>query len=333
VTVFFGVAEALLQQLAARRIHLCGMLLRLKGEERVFRLPQEIGDVEIKLAEEAIGLAVVGVRLVGRQAPVEGAGVQSPSHQMIFHGMLLHITIEVGGLERRFDQFGPFGVFPLGYLTGPCAVFPEAGILDLTEQPGTRPATDQVGTGFPLILWPLAENQGSRRFQQFVGGKGPAVIEGGEGAVSGLVLLDGIQITAFQTEATTHDVKDDLAERRAMGSTEGGQPGVLGKEAVRGAEFVQAAITDVDQAELVKIGIVEPPAPAQIAEQTVTDDEAQCSLRFLPCQAHEFGVAQIFDQRGLVDLIKSQGFEYGIGQLFLVEQAAAVLQCADEAGT
>ena len=112
----------------------------------------------------------------------------------------------------------------------------------------------------------------------------------------------------------------------------GGQPGVLGKEAVRGAEFVQAAITDVDQAELVEIGIVEPPAPAQIAEQTVTDNEAQRSLRFLPRQPHEFGVAQIFDQRGLVDLIKSQGFEYVVGQLFLVEQAAAILQCADEAG-
>ncbi len=83
---------------------------------------------------------------------------------------------------------------------------------------------------------------------------------------------------------------------------------------------------------MVEIGIVEPPAPAQIAEQTVTDDEAQRSLRFLPRQPHEFGVAQIFDQCGLVDLIKPQGFEYGIGQLFLVEQAAAVLQCADEAG-
>ena len=46
---------------------MCGMLLRLKGEERVFRLTQEIGDVEIKLAEEAIGLALVGVRLVARQ--------------------------------------------------------------------------------------------------------------------------------------------------------------------------------------------------------------------------------------------------------------------------
>ena len=91
--VFFGVAKALLQQLAAGGIDLRGVLLRLKVEQGVPLLAQDVGHSQIKTTEKLVVLTVFkGLRLID-QHPVHAGGVEAPANNRPFHVELVHVAV------------------------------------------------------------------------------------------------------------------------------------------------------------------------------------------------------------------------------------------------
>ncbi len=146
LTILFGVAETLFQQLPAWRIHLGRVFLGLEVEQRMRGPLQQVGNAEVQGAEILIDAAAVSLRLIGNQAPVQGRCVQAPTGELGIDGVALHVAVVLGGLQQGFDQLGPFGILPVRDFAGAVAVAPEGGGLDLPQQTGARAARHQIGT-------------------------------------------------------------------------------------------------------------------------------------------------------------------------------------------
>ena len=76
---------------------------------------------------------------------------------------------------------------------------------------------------------------------------------------------------------------------------------------------------------MIQVGIIEPPTPAQVPDEAVTNDKAQGSLSVLTGQAHELGCLQVFRQGRGIHPIKAERLENFIGQVFLGQQTALIL--------
>ena len=150
------------------------------------------------------------------------------------------------------------------------------------------------------------------------------------GSGLGFVLLDGIEVARFQAQAAAHGIKHGSRQGGALLWADAGQHRRRGKHRGLGRKFVQPAVGDGQQVELVEVGVVEAPAAPQITQEPVANDEAHGALRVLPGKAHQFGGSQIFRQGGEVGLVKTQGLEDGVGQGFLGQHALVVLQRAHQ---
>ena len=149
----------------------------------------------------------------------------------------------------------------------------------------------------------------------------------------GLVLLHGVEVAGFQAQAAAHAVKKHACEGGALLGTDAGQYGVGGKQGGLCREFIQPAISDGQQVELIQIGVVETPTAPQVTQESVADDEAHGALRILPGQTHQFGGAQVFGQGAKIGLIEPQCFEDSVGQGFFIQHALVVLQRANQCRT
>ena len=327
LAVLRGEAEALFEPLPAGGVDLGRVLLGLEVEEGVVLPPQELRHVQVKLPEEGVGLGGFV-----EQPPLQGRGLQAPARQGLGNCLFLGIAPEGRLLEQGIDQFHPFLLFPGMDLGGKGRVLPQGAGLHLFEQTGAGTAGDQVGARLAFVFGAFAEDQGAGGFQLFVRGDGPALVEVLIGAVARLVLLGGGQVAALQAQPPTHLVEDHLAEVLAAGGCQGREGGMGGKEAVFRAERLQAAIADAQQAELIQVGVVETPAPAQITDQAVADDVTQGTLRLFAGQAHELGGLEVFAQGGGIQSVKTQGGEDLVGQVLFGEESLTAPQGADQAG-
>ena len=142
----------------------------------------------------------------------------------------------------------------------------------------------------------------------------------------GLVLLHGVEVAGFQAQATAHAVKKQACHGGALLRADAGQYRMCGEQGGLSHEFIQPAICDGQQIELVQVGVVEAPAPAQVTQESVADDETHGALGILTGQPHQFGGAQVFGQGAEIGLVKTQGLENSVCQSFLGQHALVVLQ-------
>ena len=115
-----------------------------------------------------------------------------------------------------------------------------------------------------------------------------------------------------------------------MARGHGGHHGVGGEERCLAAEFVQAAVLNGQQVELVEVWVVEAPSAAQVSQQAVAQDEAQRALGLLASQAHELGCLQVLGERAGIRTVEAEGLENGIGQMLFVEHATLLLKRGHE---
>ena len=109
-----------------------------------------------------------------------------------------------------------------------------------------------------------------------------------------------------------------------------GQHWMYGEQGGFRHEFIQPAICDGQQIELVQVGVVEAPAPAQVTQEPVADDETHGALGILAGQPHQFGGAQVFGQGAEIGLVEPQCFKDSVGQGFFIQHALVVLQRANQ---
>ena len=93
-------------------------------------------------------------------------------------------------------------------------------------------------------------------------------------AGTGFVVLDGIEITGFEAQVAAQVVKKQVAQAGTVSRFELGKHFVFCECTSVCAEFVQATIANGQQPQLVKIRVVVAPATAQVAQQSIGDDEA-----------------------------------------------------------
>ena len=197
LAVFFGITEALLQQLAAVGIDLRGVLLCLEVEQGVALLTQGLCHGLVKVTKELVVLTVLKrLRFIDQQ-PVHGRRVEPPAHHLVVHIKLLNVAVIGCCLEQLFHELDPLRVFPTHHLTGCGTVFPERGGLEVLEEARAGTTWNQVNTRFALVIWPLGENQVLAGFEVLVPGKSPALIQILVRCRLGFVLLHRIQITRF----------------------------------------------------------------------------------------------------------------------------------------
>ena len=146
----------------------------------------------------------------------------------------------------------------------------------------------------------------------------------------GLVLLHGVEVAGFQAQATAHAVKKQACHGGALLRADAGQYRMCGEQGGLSHEFIQPAICDGQQIELVQVGVVETPAPAQVTQEPVADDETHGALGILAGQPHQFGGAQVFGQGAKIGLVEPQCFEDSVGQGFFIQHALVVLQRANQ---
>ncbi len=86
------------------------------------------------------------------------------------------------------------------------------------------------------------------------------------GAGACLVLLDWIEVTTFQAQVAAQGVEQQFVQTCPLLGRQSGQDAVGSKDAGVSAEGIQVTITNLQQAELIQIGIVVAPAAAQITQ-------------------------------------------------------------------
>ncbi len=80
------------------------------------------------------------------------------------------------------------------------AVAPECGGFDLPQQAGAWATGHQIGTRLAPVFRALAQDEIAAGIELLVGSKGPTFIQVGVGAGACLVLLDRIEVAAFQAQ-------------------------------------------------------------------------------------------------------------------------------------
>ena len=106
-----------------------------------------------------------------------------------------------------------------------------------------------------------------------------------------------------------------------------------GKISQFGAELIEPLVTDFKESKLIKVGVVETPALAQIVDEPVADDEAQGLLGLLQREPAEPRIAEILAEHSGILAIETQCAKHRVGERLLGEDALVRLQPADQTGS
>jgi hypothetical protein len=268
------------------------------------------------------------------QTPDHRRSLEPPAHEPVIDLLPLNVAIVTRGAEELLEDVrvvlllpGPSGLCQAG-------LSPEFGHLEKAHKPRARTTGNHVIARLASKLRPRAEDQVLRCRQLLVGREGPALVEVAERAGACLVLLRAVEIPRLQAEAAPHFLEHQPGKRFSTHWAEPLQGAVqLGELRFVSREVAQALVVDRQQAELVEIGVVEAPPLAQVAHESVPEDEANGSLALLTREPDELRTLEILDEHRFVAPFEAQRLEHQIGQVLFRQGATRGLQRGDQGRT
>ena len=255
------------------------MLVGHEIEERVRRLRQHLRDGEVELPEELIGRSRSSGN-VERQGPAEGGRLEGPTDKLLtIETLTLDVTVGFGCFEECAAKLHPFRIFEVRDVFRADGFFPKFGVFQLAHEAGTGAATDKIEAFPPFAVGAFVEQEIAGRRKPFIIAERPPLREVVvDLALDALVLLT-VQVARFDAEIAGEFAEDEPREVGAFSGSKAGENGLILEGRLVPTKLIEALVADVEQFELIEVGIIVAPTFAQVADQAVADDEPKRFLR------------------------------------------------------